>query len=473
MACGSTLGRVVLLACALALSPTGSASAQKRAPETRAELLYSFAPVVKKAAPAVVNVYVARRVQVVGSPMANDSLFREFFGKHLGLPTERMQNSLGSGVIVTSDGVIVTNNHVIKGSGTADIRIVLSDKREFGARVLLEDPKTDLAVLKIDTEKPIEFAYLEFDDADAVEVGDIVLAIGNPFGVGQTVTQGIISAQTRGEIGRSEEQVFLQTDAAINPGNSGGALIDMRGRLVGINTVIYTQSGGSHGIGFAIPSNLARVVVESAISGRKLERPWLGARLAPVTREVAETVGLDRSSGALVERVYRGTPAETYGLRAGDVIISVDGKPAADPRAIMYRLTTIGVGGKARFQVHRAGDRVTIDLPLMKAPGPGLQDAKLLTGLHPLGGAQMAELSPAVADELGIEGLDHGLVVVEVRPGTPAARLGLRAADIVLTLNGKRQRRVADLEAQLEGAGQMWDFEIRRGDRTYQLRVPS
>ena len=347
----------------------------KTPPRSKADLQYSYSPIVKKAAPAVVNVYVSRRVREAASPFANDPVFREFFGRQFGLPTERMQNSLGSGVIVSADGVIVTNNHVIQGSGAAEIRIALSDRREFDARILLQDPKTDLAILKIQTDKPAKFAFLEFDDADGLEVGDIVLAIGNPFGVGQTVTQGIVSALARGGIGQMDGQVYIQTDAAINPGNSGGALVDMEGRLVGINTAIYSQSGGSHGIGFAIPSNLVRLFVQSAISGKQVARPWLGAKLEPVTREIAEALGLDRSAGAFVERVYRQSPALAAGLKTGDVILAVDGKEVADPRALVYRLTTMGVGGRARLDVVRDGKRFTADVALQKAPGRGLDDA--------------------------------------------------------------------------------------------------
>ena len=210
-----------------------------------------------------------------------------------------MQNSLGSGVIVTADGIVVTNTHVVKVGGAAEIRIALADRREFDAKVIQQDEKTDIAVLRIEGGDG-RFPFLEFEDSDTIEVGDQVLAIGNPFGVGQTVTSGIISALARTEIGRSDAQVFIQTDAAINPGNSGGALVDMAGRVVGINTAIFSRSGGSHGIGFAIPSNLVKLFVDSAVTGRKLERPWLGAKLDAVTREMAEALGLPRVAGALV-----------------------------------------------------------------------------------------------------------------------------------------------------------------------------
>jgi Do/DeqQ family serine protease len=460
-----------LVASALVLSTSVPGRAQQKAPpRSKLELQQSFAPVVKRAAPAVVNVYVSRRVREFNSPFANDPLFRDF-AQRFGLPTERMQNSLGSGVIVSADGVVVTNHHVIKGSGAAAIRIALADKREFDARILLQDPKTDLAVLRIETDKPQRFAFLEFDDAEALEVGDLVLAIGNPFGVGQTVTQGIVSALARSGIGQSDEQVYIQTDAAINPGNSGGALVDMEGRLIGINTAIYTQSGGSHGIGFAIPSNLVRLVVRSAVSGAKLERPWLGAKLETVTREIAEAAGIDRSAGALVERVYRQSPAASAGLQPGDIIVAADGKEVADPRSLTYRLTTMGIGRKARLDVVRSGQRFVVDLPLQKAPSRGLDDAKALTGVHPFGGATVAELSPALADEIGLEDADGGVIIVEVRQGTPAAALGVRPGDIITKVSGAPIATLADLDKALARNQRRWALEIRRGGQLYQLQV--
>jgi S1-C subfamily serine protease len=243
------------------------AAAQKsEVPLSRDSAVYSFAPVVKKAAPAVVNVYVRARVQTFVSPFADDPLFRRFFGESLGMPAERIQNSLGSGVIVSPMGIVVTNTHVIKIGGATEIKVGLADRREFDAKIILQDEKSDIAVLRIEGGDG-HFPYLEFENSDKAEVGDLVLAIGNPFGVGQTVTSGIVSALARTEIGKSDAQVFIQTDAAINPGNSGGALIDMAGRVVGINTAIYSRSGGSHGVGFAIPSNMVKLIVDSAVAG--------------------------------------------------------------------------------------------------------------------------------------------------------------------------------------------------------------
>src|SRR5262245_45985344 len=339
------LAATALAALAVAIAP--AAAQQREPPSSREAAQYSFASIVKRAAPAVVNVYV--REQGPGLPAPADE-FRRFFGERFGM----RQSSLGSGVIVSPQGIVVTNAHVLKVAGAAEIKLVLTDRREFNAKILLQDEKSDIAVLRIEGGDG-RFPHLEFADSDAIEVGDMVLAIGNPFGVGQTVTSGIVSAVGRTRVTRSDAQAFIQTDAAINPGNSGGALVDMAGRVVGINTAIYSASGGSHGIGFAIPSNLVKLVVGSAVTGRKLERPWLGARLEGVTRELADAIGLPRVAGALVSRVTDGSPAADAGLQAGDVILSVDGHEAVDARALLYRLTTHGLGGSVRLEVFRKG----------------------------------------------------------------------------------------------------------------------
>ena len=292
---------LLLLALVLALELAGAlAQPVKKVPETKEQINFSYAPVVKRAAPAVVNVYVRQRVRQ--GPAFSNPFLEQFFGRQFG-QSERIQNSLGSGVIVAPNGIVVTNNHVVQGDAGTEIKVALADAREFDAKVLLKDERTDLAVLQIKN-SDIEFPYLTFADADLLEVGDLVMAIGNPFGVGQTVTTGIVSALARTRVGISDYQFFIQTDAAINPGNSGGALVDMQGRLIGINTAIFSKSGGSQGIGFAIPANMVRLVVDSALIGATVRRPWLGANLAEVTAEIANAVGLDRAAGA--SRLERG-----------------------------------------------------------------------------------------------------------------------------------------------------------------------
>src|ERR1700758_942383 len=277
--------------CLLALGATGALAQQRQVPNSAAQLELSFAPIVKRVAPAVVNVYAARIV-ANNNPFLADPFFRQFFGA---MPREQVERSLGSGVIIDPAGLVVTNYHVIEGA--SQVKVALADKREFAADVVLKDQRSDLAVLRIKDAKE-KFPTLEFADSDELQVGDVVLAIGDPFGVGQTVTHGIVSAVARTQVGISDYQFFIQTDAAINPGNSGGALVDVAGRLVGINSAIYSRSGGSQGIGFAIPANMVRVVVASARSGgTTVRRPWLGAKLQAVTPEIADSLGLRSPTG--------------------------------------------------------------------------------------------------------------------------------------------------------------------------------
>jgi Do/DeqQ family serine protease len=449
----------------------GPAGAQKReVPPSREVAQYSFSPIVRKAAPAVVNVYVRRRVQTFNSPFANDPFFRQFFGEQFGRPSERVQSSLGSGVIVSADGVVVTNTHVVKGRGETEIRVALADKREFDAKVVSQDDKTDIAILKLEN-GDTRFPTIDLEDSDTLEVGDMVLAIGNPFGVGQTVTSGIVSALARSEIGQSDQQVFIQTDAAINPGNSGGALVDMSGKLVGINTLIFSQSGGSQGIGFAIPSNLVRLYVDGAAQGRKVERPWLGARLESVTREIAEGLGLDRIAGAVVARVSDRGPAAAAGLEAGDVIMHVDGFEVTDPRGVQYRLTTRGIGNSAKLDVIRKGRPVTVEIKLQTAPTPGRDDVRNLAGQHPLDGARVSNILPGVADEMGLDEAE-GVVILSVRNGSVAARLGFQPGDVIVEIGNNKIASVTDLEGAVGTRQRVWRLSVQRGDKVLQLQVP-
>lgn len=443
---------------------------QKAPPPSREAAQFSYAPIVRKAAPAVVNVYVRSRVQAFNSPFANDPMFRRLFGDSFGQPSERIQSSLGSGVIINSEGLIVTNTHVIKARGDTEIRVALADKREFDAKVVAQDEKFDIAVLKIEGGDGA-FPFLEFEDSDSLEVGDLVLAIGNPFGVGQTVTSGIVSALSRSEVGHSDSQVFIQTDAAINPGNSGGALVDMSGRLVGINTMIYSQSGGSVGIGFAIPSNLVKVYEESAIQGRKVERPWLGAKLEPVTRDIAEGLGLARVAGAVVTRLTDKGPAAVAGLEPGDVITKVDGVEVVDPRSVFYRLTTKGAGQSARLSVMRKARPVDIDIALVAPPKAGKDDLKNLSGNNPLDGARVSNILPGLADEMGLDEVE-GVVIISVRNGSVSQSLGFKPGDIIVEVAGSKIANVADLEKAVGGRQRLWQVSVKRGGRVLQLQVP-
>src|ERR1700726_1882486 len=364
----------VVLAAAL-LQPAGAQ--QRQVPASSAQLQLSYAPVVQRVAPAVVNVYASHVVENQ-NPFMADPFFRQFFGGG-GVPREMVQRSLGSGVVVGASGLVVTNYHVIEGA--SEVKIALSDKREFAADIVLKDQRSDLAVLRIKGSSE-RFPTLEFANSDELQVGDVVLAIGDPFGVGQTVTHGIVSAGARTQVGISDYQFFIQTDAAINPGNSGGALVDLNGRLVGINSAIYSRSGGSQGIGFAIPANMVRVVVASAKSGVKaVKRPWPGARLQTVTPEIAESLGLKLPSGALVASGGAGSPAARAGLKSSDLIVAVDGQEVEDPNAFDYRFATRPLGGTAEIAVQRAGKPVKLTVPLETAPAvPGREGRQHLAG---------------------------------------------------------------------------------------------
>jgi serine protease Do len=438
---------------------------QRRAPTGDAEVRLSYAPVVKRAVPAVVNVYVRRKVRQRTSPFFDDPFFRRFFGEGFGMPRERVENSLGSGVIVSADGVVVTNHHVIKTRGKAEIKIALSDKREFPASVILKDERTDLAVLRINA-PGVSFPYLEFEDSDSLQVGDIVLAIGNPFGVGQTVTSGIVSALARTRVGVSDYQFFIQTDAAINPGNSGGALIDMQGRLVGVNTAIYSRTGGSLGIGFAIPANMVLQVVQSALHGNRVRRPWFGAKLQRVTPDIAESLGLDRPAGALVQQVRKNSPAAKAQLRAGDVIVQVNGKTVADPQAFRYHFSTKPLGGTVPLGVIRAGRTVTVSVPLQEAPEIPARNETLLQGSSPFAGAKVANLSPALAEELSINEEAYGVIVLGIKRGSSASRMRfLREGDIVVALNGERIDTVRQLGKLVKASARQWRVRLKRKGR--------
>ncbi|MGQ0682610.1 DegQ family serine endoprotease [Bradyrhizobium sp.] len=445
-----------LIAAALA----GPAFAQdRRAPSSAAELRLSYAPIVQRAQPAVVNVYAAKTVQN-RNPLLDDPLFRRFFGVPGNNRPEQMQRSLGSGVMVDASGLVVTNNHVIEGAD--QVKISLADKREFEAEIVLKDSRTDLAVLRVKDGRE-KFATLDFANSDELVVGDLVLAIGNPFGVGQTVTHGIVSALARTQVGITDYQFFIQTDAAINPGNSGGALVDMTGKLAGINTAIFSRSGGSQGIGFAIPANMVRVVVASAKSGGKaVKRPWLGARLQAVTPEIAETLGLRAPSGALVANVAPGSPAARAGLKLSDLIVAIDGQSIEDPNAFDYRFATRPFGGSAQIDVQRGGKTIKVTIPLEVAPDTN-RDEITISARSPFQGARVANISPAVAEELRLDSNAEGVVVVNLEDGAPAASVGFQKGDIILAANNQKIARTSDLDKAAKSSSRLWRIVVVRG----------
>jgi len=426
-------------------------------PQSPAQLRFSYAPIVQRVQPAVVNVYAAKAAP--RNPMLDDPMFRRFFGVPGNQP-EQMQRSLGSGVMVDASGLVVTNNHVIEGAD--QVKVSLSDKREFEAEIVLKDSRTDLAILRLKDVKE-KFPTLEFSNSDDALVGDVVIAIGNPFGVGQTVTHGIISALARTQVGITDYQFFIQTDAAINPGNSGGALVDMTGKLVGVNTAIFSRSGGSQGIGFAIPANMVRVVVASAKGGgNAVKRPWLGARLQAVTPEIAETLGLKRPAGALVANVTAGSPSAKAGLKLSDLIVSIDGQVVDDPNAFDYRFATRPLGGTAQVEVLRGGKPVKLSVALETAPDTG-RDELVIKARSPFQGAKVANISPALADELKLDSSIEGIVVTDLPDNAVAANVGFKKGDVIVAVNGQKMERTRDLDKLATEGARLWRITVIRG----------
>ncbi len=443
-----------------------NAEAQNRSvPDNAIQVRYSYAPLVKQVSPAVVNVYAARTVARRPSPFAGDPFFERFFGQRgNNRQQQRTARSLGSGVIVGSEGIIVTNVHVIDGAD--EIRIALKDGREFEADVLLSDAKSDLAVLKVDAGSKLP--TVRIGDSEALEVGDLVLALGNPFGVGQTVTSGIVSALARSQAGTQDFGFFVQTDASINPGNSGGALVDMGGNLVGINTAIFSRSGGSNGIGFAVPSNMVRVVIDSALAGSStLVRPWIGATFQAVSSDIALSLGMARPLGALVADVDENGPAAAAGLATGDVVIAFDGKPLQHMDALGYRLATAGINQTIELTLMSRGEEKIIPVDLVAAPEEPVRDTRTFEGPSPFSGMEVANLSPRVAQELGLPTGKRGVVITKVEPGTPAARFGFRPKDILLTIRQDPMLNTRLMASLVRIGGRSWPYTYERDGRRY------
>ncbi len=433
----------------------GNSGPDKRVPFGREEVQLSFAPLVKQTAPAVVNVYASQTAKVV-SPFEGDPFFEEFFGRS----QPRAQSSLGSGVLVDPSGIVVTNFHVVKNAD--QVKVAMADGREFESKIMLKDETLDLAVLKISSDKP--FPVIAIGDSDALEVGDLVLAIGNPFGVGQTTTSGIVSALARSHIGVSDSSFFIQTDAAINPGNSGGALINMGGQLIGINTAIYSRSGGSIGLGFAIPSNMVRAFADAAKAGLDFfERPYIGAEFEAVTPQIAESLAMEKPAGALVSSVEPNGPAAKAGLKPGDVVLSLNGKPVDTIEALDYRMATLSIGAKVNFAVLSKGQQATMEIALEWPPEGSKPSEITLRGRSPFAGAKVAELSPRLAQRLGLRTDAKGVTVVDINRDSPAADFGFQTGDIVREVNGVTIDTATALEQASKQDTRWWRFTVERG----------
>lgn len=457
----------VLLTAALISGPLRPATAEGLIPRSRSEITLSFAPVVKAATPAVVNIYAKRVVETRRSPFASDPFFRDFF-QSFGQVRPQVQNSLGSGVILSADGIVVSNYHVV---GQADdIRIVLNDRREFTARVLLSDAESDLAILQIDN-APDDMDYLRLRDSDDVEVGELVLAIGNPFGVGQTVSSGIVSGLARsGAAMGNGRGYFIQTDAPINPGNSGGALVDMNGDLIGVNTSILTRSGGSNGIGFAIPAALVAQFVAQAKQGKtRFERPWAGISGQDLDAAMAETLGLAIPGGVIIAHLHPDSPFAQAGIEVGDVIREVDGQPVNTPQEMVFRMSVAGLGAKSRVGYFRNGKLRDVTVSLVGAPEKPPRNPLTTDGNSVLPGMEIETVNPAVVAERALPPDAAGVLITD--PGPVGSRVGLLAGDVVLSINGRAMENSAALAGRLAEADRQLEIGLLRQGRRVVLRM--
>lgn len=430
----------------------GSEDASRAVPNSLPQITLSYAPVVKKTAPAVVNIYAKRIVQQRINPFMADPFFQQFFGNMdmQGLTREQVESALGSGVIVQADGLIVTNAHVVKGA--QEIMVVLSDRREYAARISVMDERSDIALLRVEA-KGESLPYAPLKPSENLEVGDIVIAIGNPFGVGQTVTSGIVSALSRSSLNINDFNFFIQTDAAINPGNSGGPLVDMNGGVVGINSAIYSRSGGSLGIGFAVPSEMVTTVIAAEKSGTgetgSVVRAWVGISGQQVTADIAQSLGLSRPAGVLITEIHPASPLLDEGMKVGDVVTSINGRTVNDTAELKFRLATLPIGDIATLEAIRNGSAQSFKVKAMAPPDKPSRDQQKLDGNHPLNGAVVANINPAVSIELNLPNHEKGVVVVDVAKGRSASRL-LQKGDVILGVNGKNVDSVKDLKSELK-----------------------
>ena len=430
----------------------------------------SLAPLVEKTAPAVVNIYAQKLVRSRSAARLLDgSGFWRLFRDSLlfGYGKDRIENSLGSGVIVATEGVVVTNNHVVENAD--DIAVALIDGRVFQAQKLLTDKRTDIAVLRING-RGQNLPIIIFGDSDRLRVGDQVIAIGNPFGLGQTVTSGIVSGLARTSVGVSDFRFFIQTDAAINPGNSGGAQINMDGRLVGINTSLFSTSGGSQGLGFAIPSNMVRTIVESVVQRKPLIRPWIGLSGRSVPPQFSSLLGLPQGKGVIITGIYKGGPAEAAGLGIGDVVVSLDGFPVNEFQALRYRIATRTAGSKVNLIVYQQGKFGSVSVALVAPPDVPAANRTWAQSTSPLRGARVASLSPALAEDLGLDSGFSGVVVLEAGVGSGASRLGINTGDIIRTVNDRNVLTVDDVLAFGKTPFKPWSITLTREGQEITLR---
>lgn len=430
----------------------GAYAQEREVPKTQSHVQLSFSPIVKKVAPAVVNIYTKRLVSTgFRSPFMNDPFFREFFGGDVfgGRMRKHIESALGSGVIVSKKGLVVTNAHVVKGA--QEISIVLADGEEYSAELVLKDIASDLALLKVNTDD-VEFPFVRLKPSETLEVGDLVLAIGNPFGMGQTVTSGIVSAQGHSTLNINDFNFFIQTDAAINPGNSGGPLVSMDGGVVGINTAIYSRSGGSMGLGFAVPSEMVASVIAAHLNGqtgdRGIIRPWLGVQVQDVTADIAASLDMGKPRGALIAGLHKASPLKEAGVEVGDVVIAVNEYTLRDSAELKFRMAMVPIGKAASVTLFRAGAKKTLDIKTIAPPEIPPRNEIVLEGNHILKGAVVGNINPAVELELGLIGDEHGVVVMEMPRRSYAVR-AVNRGDILLEINGAEVKEPKDVDRLL------------------------
>jgi serine protease Do len=465
-----TLAVVVLAAVA---APVAASSSFRLLQAPAAVTSDAIANVAEKRVRSVVNISTTQKVaEQMGRshPLMQDPFFRHFFGpgmKQRRPQQPRRESSLGSGVIVRKDGIILTNNHVIEKADT--IRVTLSDGREFDAKLVGADPKSDVAVIRI-IRPPKDLRPIPLGDSNRLRLGEMVVAIGNPFGLGHTVTMGIVSAKGRANVGIVDYEDFIQTDAAINPGNSGGALIDLHGNLVGINTAIASRSGGYQGIGFAVPSNMARAVMTSLLKHGRVIRGWLGVAIQPVTRDLQKALGLTAARGVLISDVMQDSPAARGGLRRGDVVLKLGGEALRDPAHLRNRIAASGSGNKVRLTVRRGGKTVTLKLLLGELDGNNTKSPKVApekARKGNLAGLTLDNLNRKLRERFGIPPtVRHGVIVTHIEAGSAAQRAGLNPGDILIEVNRKEVRSIAAFKQRYKRSGKQTLLLVQRGSRT-------
>lgn len=441
-------------------------------PQNDAQIKLSFAPLVKKVAPAVVNIYTKRNVMAgFKNPFMDDPFFGMFFNKDMfgGQLRKYLESALGSGVIVTEDGLVVTNAHVIKGA--QEITISLNDGNKYATDVVLIDEASDLALMRV-KDKDVSLPFVTLKPSESLEVGDLVLAIGNPFGVGQTVTSGIVSAQGRSSLDINDYNFFIQTDAAINPGNSGGPLVSMDGKVVGINTAIYSRSGGSMGIGFAIPSEMVASVIAAEMNGQVgangIIRPWLGVQAQDVSPDIANSLGMDSPIGAILSDIHSVSPFKKAGVKAGDIIVSVNGYEIKDVAELKFRIATVPIGRVAKIVILRDGKKINLSVKAVAPPDNPPRSTVVLKGKHALNGAVISNLNPSVAVEVGLIGEESGVVVVQGPRGFFFGS-SIVSGDIIAEINGKKITDTSQVDRALNTSTRGVQIIIKRGGRLVQL----